>query len=48
MRGKCLFELRPDLFPTGTMTDIERALWSKFFEELQHIREAEKTALRHK
>jgi hypothetical protein len=32
MRGKLLYELRPDLFPQR-MTDVERELWELFYEE---------------
>ncbi len=42
MRGKCLFEVRPDLFPVGTMTDIERGLWDKFYEQLQERQKAKR------
>ena len=32
-RGRFLFELRPDLFPEGGMTDVERELWDKYYED---------------
>jgi hypothetical protein len=41
MRGMCLFQIRPDLFPVGAMTDVERGLWTLFFEELQATRAAD-------
>lgn len=28
-----LFELRPDLFPEGYLTDAEMSLWASYFEE---------------
>jgi len=40
MRGMCLYQMRPDLLPQGSMTDIERGLWSLFFEELQTLRDS--------
>jgi hypothetical protein len=36
----CLYQMRPDLLPQGSMTDIERGLWSLFFEELQTLRDS--------
>jgi hypothetical protein len=42
LRGKFLFEMRPDLFTAGTMTDVERGLWNNFFEELQEQRKMNK------
>lgn len=33
MHHRMLFELLPDLFPPF-LTDTERALWGKFYEEL--------------
>lgn len=38
----CLFEMRPDLFPAATMTDLERGLWRHFYEELEADREQKK------
>jgi len=33
---KCfLYEARPDLFPQGFVTQVEIALWSKFYEGLK-------------
>lgn len=33
MRGRFLFEARPDLFPQGRLTVEEMALWSMYYEE---------------
>jgi len=30
-----LFEVRPDIFPQGFLTETELALWSKFFDEVK-------------
>lgn len=27
-----LYEVRPDLFPQGFLTDVELELWGKYFE----------------
>lgn len=32
-RGRFLFEVRPDLFPAGRLTDVECALWGTYYEE---------------
>ena len=32
-RGRFLFEVRPDLFPDGRLTDVESALWGIYYEE---------------
>ena len=34
-RGRFLFEIRPDIFPEGFLTEHEIALWARFFEEKQ-------------
>lgn len=31
--GKFLYEARPDLFPQGFLTDVERDIWGLYFEE---------------
>lgn len=31
-RGRFLYEIRPDLFPEGFLTDLEVALWGRFYE----------------
>jgi len=31
--GKPLYELIPDVFPHGRLTQVETALWGKFYEE---------------
>lgn len=28
-----LYELRPDLFPSGYLSEVETALWGMYFEE---------------
>lgn len=33
MRGRFLFEARPDLFPQGRLTLEEMVLWSMYYEE---------------
>jgi hypothetical protein len=33
-KRKYLFETRPDIFPQGYETAVERELWSKFFADL--------------
>ena len=30
--GKFLFEIRPDVFPEGYLTEGETALWAKYYE----------------
>lgn len=32
-RGRFLFEVRPDLFPEGRLTDVESALWGIYYED---------------
>lgn len=32
-RGRFLYEVRPDLFPEGFLTDTETELWVLFYEE---------------
>lgn len=32
-RGRFLFEVRPDLFPQGMLTDMETALWARWYAE---------------
>jgi hypothetical protein len=34
-----LFEAIPDIFPQGFMTDTERALWARFYNEQKERRE---------
>lgn len=38
-RGKLLFEIRPDLFPEGFLTDTELHLWGLFYEERDRQRQ---------
>ncbi len=33
MRGRFLFEVRPDLFPHGRLTGVECELWGMFYED---------------
>lgn len=33
LRGGYLFEVLPDRFPWGRLTDLEIALWAKFYDE---------------
>jgi hypothetical protein len=37
-----LFEVRPDLFPEGMLTDVECQLWQLFYEDRKRQREAKK------
>jgi len=32
-RGRFLFEARPDLFPEGRLTDVEAALWGRYYHD---------------
>lgn len=32
-RGRFLFEVRPDVFHEGRLTDAETALWGRWYEE---------------
>jgi len=32
---KFLFEVLPDYFPQGRLTDLELQLWNKFYEQRQ-------------
>lgn len=38
--SKLLFELRPDVFPEGYLTLVERLIWGLFYEELEAKRKA--------
>lgn len=33
LKGRFLFEVRPDLFPEGRLTPVELALWGQYFQE---------------
>ena len=33
--GKPLYEVAPDVFPGGVLTDTEMALWALFFDDQQ-------------
>jgi hypothetical protein len=33
LRGGYLFEIRPDVFPDGFLTDDEIELWGRYYEE---------------
>jgi len=33
LRGRFLFEISPDLFPCGFLSDLEMNLWGRFFED---------------
>ena len=33
MRGRFLFEIRPDAFPMGFVSELELAVWSLYYEE---------------
>ena len=35
MRGRFLYEARPDLFPEGYLTDDEIGLWARHYEDQQ-------------
>lgn len=32
-RGRFLFEVRPDVFTTGQLSDLELELWAKWYAE---------------
>lgn len=32
-RGRFLFEVRPDALSDGALTDVEIALWAKWYDE---------------
>jgi len=32
-KDRFLFEVRPDLFPQGWLSELEVALWGKYYEE---------------
>lgn len=32
-RGRFMYEIRPDLFPEGWLTDVELNLWDLYAEE---------------
>jgi len=32
-KGRFLFEIRPDLFPQGFLTELETQVWADYFEE---------------
>lgn len=32
-RGRFLFEVRPDVFAQGRLTDLETQLWGKWYQE---------------
>lgn len=38
-KHKFLFEIRPDIFPQGYLTDIEAGLWDKFYGMLLEKRD---------
>jgi len=33
MRGRFIFEARPDIFPEGYLTEVETELWGLFYED---------------
>jgi hypothetical protein len=33
MKGRFLFEVRPDLFPQGQLTAVECALWGNYYHD---------------
>jgi hypothetical protein len=39
-RGRFLYEVRPDIFPEGYLTDTEIALWGEYYDELAQHRKA--------
>jgi hypothetical protein len=34
-RNRFLFEVRPDLFPEGRLSEVETALWARWYEDRQ-------------
>lgn len=41
-RGRFLFEIRPDICPEGYLTDLETALWERFYEHREQQRQQQK------
>jgi len=37
-KNRFLFEVRPDVFPEGMLTQVETELWSMFFAEREEKR----------
>ena len=37
-RGRFLFEVRPDAFPCGRLTDLEEQVWSLYYDERRRER----------
>lgn len=33
LKGRFLFEARPDVFPEGRLTAVETALWARYYAE---------------
>ena len=42
LRGRFLYEARPDVFPEGRMTTRERALWGLHYEHREQQRKSKK------
>ena len=38
-RNKFLFEIRPDLFPHGYLTDTELEMWELYYQDKQERRD---------
>jgi hypothetical protein len=39
LKGRFLFEVRPDIIPEGYLTDVECALWSRYYADKAAQRE---------
>ena len=39
-RGRFLYEVRPDIFPEGYLTDTEIELWGNYYDELEQTRKS--------
>jgi len=40
-RGRFLYEVRPDFFPEGFLTQTEILLWARFYEDMKRRAAAE-------
>ena len=36
LRGRFLYEARPDIFPEGFLTNAEIELWERFYEDMKN------------
>jgi hypothetical protein len=38
VRNRFMFEVRPDIFPEGWLTDTESELWARYYDEQERNR----------